>query len=748
MDRDTDQSAEFAEAFGMTDEQSQQAEADRVRREAMERQRYVVEGLMADRLRDAIHARENSGIEQVWIDAEDQYNGYDEVNPPMTGAMVVKDQSKAARGPGKRSTVFLNITRPKTDAAVSRVTEMTVPSDDKPWEIGPTPIPELDRAADGNDERPIQLADGGTATATAVAKAAKELARQKSARMADQIEDWLVESNVYAEWRKVIRDAGRIGSGVIKGPFPMIRKDKKYQINEQTGEALLQIAERLAPTSRRIDAWDLFPDPSSGDNIHAGAYIFERDYLTGRRLRELAAVPGYDKDRIAELLKEGPQRRARSDRYYREKQGETPDFDTGTFEVYYYYGDIPPAELLAGGFEVHGLTHDEQGQAIPEDEIDKALALTTVPIVVTMVNERVVRISMNPLETGEFPFDVFPWEPVDGQPWGRGVPHKMAVAQRMLNASVRALLENAGMSAGPQIVVAKDIVTPWDGVYTIQGRKGWHFTPNEQIDDVRKAFASVVIDSAQQQLQAIIQFALQMADELSSLPLLLQGAVGSAPDTVGGMAMLQANATSPLKAIAKMADDTLFEPQIKRYYAWGMQDPNVSADAKGDFQCKARASTALIERDIAAQALPALMPLSKDPAFGLDPEKVARLAVKGQRISHEEIALTDDQKKAMADAAQQQPQDPRIAAAQIQAQSRAEDRQANSQEKALDRQHQGAIAELEFEIQAMEYAGQKEISFEQLKAMLAAKAIDARTKQDLQVRELSFATGPGEGRGV
>lgn len=721
-------------------------EAARKAQEAMERQRAAIEGLISARLRDATSAKENSGIEQIWLDDEDQYNGFDQVNPPTGGVAGVKEQREAEKRPNPRSTVFLNITKPKTDSAVARVTEMSVPHDDRPWEVGPTPVPELERAAAGQDKRLIALKDGSQAPAEQVAKAAIEQAKQAAKRMSDHIEDWMVEGNVYAEWRKVIRDAGRIGTGVVKGPFPVMRKEKKWVLNN--GVHVLKVMERLAPTSKRIDAWDLFPDPSCGDDIHAGAYIFERDFLTGRKLRELAKLPGYDRDVIAQILTEGPRRRARADRYMREKPGETPDFDTGTFEVYYYYGDIPPEHVIAGGFEVAGLTHGEAGEPVKQAELEKALQLATVPIVATMVNDRIVRMSMNPLETGEFPFDVFPWEPVDGQPWGRGIPRKMAVAQRMLNAAVRALLENAGMSAGPQLVVAKNIIEPWDGNYTVQGRKGWYFSPTETIDDVRKAFASVMIDSAQQQLQAIIDFALRMADELSNLPLLLQGAVGGAPDTVGGMAMLQQNASSPLKQIAKLGDDKLFEPQIKRYYAWGMQDPTVPAEAKGDFQCKARASTALIARDIAAQMLPQILPLSKDPAFGLDPAKTAEQALRANKINPDDVSLTDEQKQAMAEQQQSQPADPRIQAAQIQAQSRAEDRQQKAQDAQLDREHELLVANIEREIQVLEFAGQREVSLEQVKAMLAKAAIDSRTKQDMQARELAYATGPGEGQGI
>lgn len=742
-----DQPQSFDTAF--TDEGAAAEQAQRAA-QAMAEQKAAIEGLVAARLRDAIQAKENSGIEQIWLEDEDQYNGYDAVNPPTSGPTNTKEQREAERPVSPRSTVFLNITKPKTDAAVARVTEMAVPHDDRPWEIGPTPVPELERAAAGQDQRQITLKDGAQASAMDVAKAAIARARESAKRMADHIEDWMVEGNVYAEWRKVLRDAGRIGTGVVKGPFPVLRKDKKWRLTD--GGYSLEVVERLAPTSKRIDPWDLYPDPSCGDDIHAGAYIFERDFLTGRRLRDLAALPGYDRSCIAQILKEGPRKRSRADRYMRQKTGEVPDFDTGTYEVFYYYGDIPPEQIIGGGFKVPGLTVDAEGQDFATQELatklDEALQLATVPIVVTMVNDRIVRMSMNPLETGDFPFDVFPWEPVDGQPWGRGIPRKIAVAQRMLNAAVRALLENAGVSAGPQVVTAQGAIQPWDGNYTVQGRKGWHFTPSETLDDVRKAFAFFTIDSAQQSLQAIVDFALKMADELSNLPLLMQGSVGNSPDSVGGMVIQQQNAASPLKQIAKLGDDKLFEPQIKRYYAWGMQDPEVPEDAKGDFQCKARASTALIARDAAAQLLPQILPITKDPAFGLDPAKAAEQMLRANKINPDDISLDDDQKKAIADQQQNQPQDPRIQAAQITAEQRNAQVQAQLEDAQRERESRERIAAVEFQIQAMEFAGQKDITLEQLKAMLAGKAIDARTKQDMQAREMEFAATTGQGRGI
>jgi len=736
------------------DEQEHSSSAEEEKQAA---HRAALEALIAARLRDAVQAREMSAIEDIWLEDEDQYNGYDELNRATAGVGRTKETSTVDKKTSTRSTVFLNITKPKTQTAVSRVQEMLLPTDDKPWELAPTPVPELLKAAAGEDQRMIPLADGTEASADVVAKATIAKAQKASDQMAAQFEDWFVEGDVYSQMRLVIQDAGRIGTGVLKGPFPVARKDRKWSI--KGGASVLEVAERIAPTSRRIDPWDLFPDPSCGDDIHAGGYLLERDYMTGRKLRELARVPGYDRQALAEVLLEGPKRRARYDRYYREQPGETPSFDTGTFEVFYYYGDIPPEDLIACGYDVKGLVDaEEPGER--KLQADLAMQLTTVAVTVTLVNDRIVRVSMNPLETGEFPFDVFPWEAVDGQPWGRGIPRKMAAAQKMLNAATRAMLENAGMSKGPQLIITKDAIEPWDGKYEVTGRKGWYFKPNEQIDDVRKAFASVMIESAQQQLQAIIDFALKMADELSNLPLLLQGIVGNAPETLGGQQLAQANASAPLKTIAKQFDDRLIVPHLKRYYAWGMQDPSVPTDAKGDMQCKARGASALATREQAAVFYSQALELAKDPMnpFRINPDKAFAEMARANKANLSAIQYTDDEWKQLQDQAgqQQPPQDPRIAAAQINSDAKKAQIDANAANAEADRKFKAwqadvertaslMVAEIQREIQTMEFAAQREVSLDQVKAMLTKAAMEIRNKRDLFDAEAQLALTKGEG---
>jgi hypothetical protein len=741
----------------MPDDIGEQAGPD----EAAE-QRRRVEQMLASRLADAVDARQVSGIEQIWQEDTDQYNGIDDVTLPanQTPNQLGRKNAPPPQRASSRSRVYLNITKPKTDTAISRVQEMLLPHDDKPWEVGPTPVPELSKAAEGQDEREVQLADGTMVPAAQAAVALLEKANQAAEAMETQIEDWFVEGGVYREMRRVIRDAGRIGTGVLKGPVPCNRKDKRW--NLQGGVAIMEMAERLAPTSVAKSPWDVFPDPSCGEDIHDGAFVFERDYMTGRRLRELAKLPEYDAETIVEVLKEGPRKRTRfDDRQYREADGQVPTYDSDTFEVWYYYGDIPPEELLSGGWKIAGFN---DGESAPEltAQLEQAVQLATVSIVATMVNDRVVRVSLNPLETGEFPFDVFAWEPVDDQPWGRGIPHKMSTAQKMLNASTRAMLENAGMSAGPQIIIDRERIVPANGQYEITGRKLWYWSPGDEVKDVRFAFASVMIDSAQAQLQAIIDFSLKMADELSNMPLLLQGIVGNqAPETLGGQAMAEANATSPLKAIAKQFDDYLITPHLKRYYAWGMQDPNVPSEAKGDLQCSARGASVLIYRDVAAQFLPQLAPMLENPKFRIDPQKWMAEVLRGNKVRPSSIQYTEQEAQMLEQQAAQQPPpaDPRIEAARINAEAKAADREAtvalkqqalqhDAQESALDRESDLLIKSMEREIQVLEFSGQRDITLEEIRAMLASKAMDIRNKRELFAAEHEFALNEGGGRGL
>lgn len=586
--------------------------------------------------REAIAGRAGSGIEEEWTEDEEHYQGIDDANRNFQNANQLYRSRKAAivggqpkqQGPA-RAVVFLNITRPYTDAASARVADMLLPTDDRAWEIKPTPLPRLS----GPQLTMLAQAMGATDPAAVHAQMAAQAGEAKEAaeRMQQAIEDPLVESNWHGEVRQVIEDSARIGSGVLKGPFPITRTARMTRKDPATGLTEFIKVDEIKPGSKRIDVWNFFPDPSCGENIHNGSYTWEREHIGRRQIKEMLADHSYETAELLAVLREGPARtREGTEAVYRPGEDE--------FEMWIFYGHCAREHLARLGVEM------EEGD---EDR---------VPTMAVMINDRLVKVVLSPQEDGEFPYDVLAWQRRPGMPWGVGISRQVRTAQRMLNGSARAMMDNAGLSASPQVIIGNGI-TPQDGNYGLRPGKVWRAEADADASDVRAAFNAFVVPSVQVPLMNIINFALKMAEDTTGMPAMLQGIRGDAPNTLGGMQMQNNNATSVLRRLAKRFDDYMTRPHIQRYFDW-MMTYSDDESIKGDFQIDVRASSALVERDAQQQFLMTLLQASANPVYELDPAKLAAELCKGQRLDPTNFQYTDEQKAQRA----QQGQDPTLQA--------------------------------------------------------------------------------------
>ncbi|CAN5815293.1 hypothetical protein BH20PSE1_BH20PSE1_01180 [soil metagenome] len=580
---------------------------------------------------EAVSGRLTSGIESEWSEDEESYAGIDSANRGFQGRHVQTPKTaylSRGRDAEPRSTVFLNITRPYTDAAASRVADMLVPTDDRPWAIEPTPVPSLsaDQRADvGRPEEgeeilnitPEEAKQKAEAKVKAFLENHMAKVKAKSEAMQEEIDDVLRECHWHGEVRHVIEDCARIGSGVIKGPYPNKKTANIYKQNMGVSE--LMRVEEIKPASKRIDPWNLYPDPACGESLHDGGYIWEREYITKKVLRNLIGMPGYNDVQILMALKEGAKTWSAMSRNVGDGTY-LPNRDQ--FDLWIFHGNIDAEDMRACGCEV------------PED-MESASAMCVV------VNDRLIKAALNVLDTGEFPYDIIAWQRRAGIPWGMGIPRQINVAQRMLNAATREMMNNAGVTAGPQIVIGNG-VTPEDGEFNIRGRKLWR--AEADVIDVTKAFHGWVPPSMQAELMNIIQFALKIAEDTTGLPMLLQGQTpqGKGAETLGGLQLLQNNASGVMRRLAKRFDDFLTGPHIRRYYDWMMQHSE-KQEIKGDFQIDVRASSALVERDSQNQFLLQAAQLAKDPAFKINPAKLFAEMAKGAHLDPKRVQLTPEE---------------------------------------------------------------------------------------------------------
>jgi hypothetical protein len=117
----------------------------------------------------------------------------------------------------------------------------------------------------------------------------------------------------------------------------------------------------------------------------------------------------------------------------------------------------------------------------------------------------------------------------------------------MVNAATRAMLNNAGKSAGSQVVLDRSCITPANGTAPTTGLtpdKIWFKNADSPaMDDVRKAFTIFNIPNVTPQMMEIINYGMQLAEESTSIPLITQGQDGpTTPDTLGATQLQNSNA--------------------------------------------------------------------------------------------------------------------------------------------------------------------------------------------------------------
>lgn len=707
---------------------------------------------------EAVKARKDSGIEDVWMYCEEAYVGIDDENriefarakwaKPQTadGPLIARTNSSD----GVRSTAFVRLTARYVDAATAKVGEITLPIDGKPFVLDPTPVPDL--IAGLEDERPVVNAgvpvmrqpseDEAAKGQGPVQLKVKDLAQKrmdeanKTAEAAtNRINDWLVEGHHIAQMRKVEHDMARIGVGVIKGPVPHVTKAKAVTSSDQG--VTLAIVQKRAPRTVWVDPWNFFPSGDCGEDIHSGGAVFERDFLSAKALRKLKDQPGYIAEAIDKALEEGPNKA-----YLDNSVNPGERKESARFIVWYAYCEITKDQL--------SLVNSQEAAAAGEKQ--------SVFAIITLVNDSVIKGSVNPLDSGSFPYRVASWRRRSGHWAGVGVAEQCKLPQRGVNSATRALFNNAGKSAGAQIVVNRSRIEPADGRWQFTPDKVWWDNDDTGSGDARAAFMAYTIPNATPQLLSIIEYQFRLAEESTNIPLVTQGFSGdTTPDTFGATQIQNTNATQLLRDVGYTIADDLTNPLIEDFYEWLLLDPDVPNEEKGDFQVNCNAAAVMIERAIQDQTIMQMAPMVVNPAFGFNPKLWAAEMMRTKRLNPESFQYTEDE---LAKMAENQTPPPQIQVAQIRAQSAEKIAQGKDQvtvektkadidrdtayTESLSRRDEASanlkLEELRLKVQLaqLDYANAERISLQEAKVKLA----DTSMKLNLQ-RELAGADGKG-----
>jgi hypothetical protein len=451
--------------------------------------------------------------------------------------------------------------------------------------------------------------------------------------------------------------------------------------------------------------------------------------MTAREVRQLAKNPGFQIEQIRKLLKEESNTHRSSSDYLdqmRAISGLQTLADDTRYEIWEYHGPMDKEDLIACGCE----EYDE------DDPMDEAEG------VVWFCGPYVLKAIINPMESDERPYSVFCWEEDDTSIFGFGVPHQSRNPQRVINSTWRMILDNGGLSVGPQIVMDNEQIEPADGVWEIRGGKVWW--KKGGVSNIDQAFKLFDIPSRQGELERIFLTAMRLIDEETSTPMTMQGEhAPHLPDTARGMSILMNNSNAITRRGVKNFDDNFTVPVIRRFYDWNMQF-NPRDDIKGDFEPFARGTAALLVKEQQQQALLQFLGMTANPndlPLTNRPELLRKTA-QAMHLDAEDAVLSDEEiearQKAAAETGQANPDELRYQHEYRMHQEKLADSDQERQSRLTER-------EIDREIAITKLMTEKDISYAQIEAKLKELLVSSRVKRQNAVDEMTLKTQMGQG---
>ncbi|MFB9246527.1 hypothetical protein ACFFXZ_33240, partial [Massilia antarctica] len=170
-----------------------------------------------------------------------------------------------------------------------------------------------------------------------------------------------------------------------------------------------------------------------------------------------------------------------------------------------------------------------------------------------------------------------------------------------VNAATRMVLDNAALSAGPQIEVNMNLLSPAEDADDMYPFKIWKRAGQ---DASQPAIRVLNVPNGLEELLPIVEMFKKNADDVTAIPRYMQGenATQGAAGTASGMSMLMANASIVMKDLITNYDEGVTRPFISDLYKWNMQF-NPDNSCKGDFDIKARGTASLMAKEVRAQQL-------------------------------------------------------------------------------------------------------------------------------------------------
>lgn len=650
-----------------------------------------------------------------------------------------------------KSRAFVKITRKKCNSWEARLSALLFPTDEENWDIRPTPVPTLtdqakqaiqqakqkvqaanqqEQAAPGAGQPLAMEAQAQLEQAATLEEALTEASR-RSEGMRREMRDQLVECDYPAESRMVIRDAVRLGTGILKGPLAGDHSRGQW-VSTEDGNFVYKRESDPAPIFKWVDPWSYFPDMSA-IRPEDREFEFERHLWSAKDLRRLVKERGFNKTAVRDIIE---------NRTYGQILNDTSLSYLASLRAITGTSDVIKDRFV--GWEYHGpLTCEDiavilRAQGRDEDALlyeENKDPLDELRVICYFCEGKVLKLAATyPLDSGDSLYSLFTFEESEASLFGYGIPEIMADSQGSMNGAWRMALDNAALSVGPQIFIDRDVVEPANGSWALTPRKVWYRRKGAGIAQ-GTVLETKAIENNVAEIMNLVEVSRRFIDDETALPVAAEGEFTDNPNltaTATNFMSMAGNIT--FRRVVKNFDDGITTPSIRRLYDWNMQH-NSREDIKGDMKVDARGSGALLQRELQSQMLlNVAQNWASHPVLGLaiKPYQAIAEALRSAMIQPETLMVSEEIfAQAQQQSAEASKEDPETNPVVIAAKTRL-------QSVKIDVNGRLVVADIQRQTEILRLAQKFDMKVEELKTKLDLKEMDNQHEERILIAEAAM----------
>lgn len=497
------------------------------------------------------------------------------------------------------SEVWAGLTSSKCRAAGGWIRDVVMGTgSNRPWTLDPTPVPDLPQAVNDqiieNAMGPIramiqagqvppqqQVTQMVSSLRDQAMSAINDEARKRADRMADKMEDQLIEGGFLPALDAFVDDLTTYPTAFMKGPIIRMKPVLSWGPD---GQPVVQV--KLVKEWARVSPFNIYPSPGAED-VQDG-YLIEKHRLTREDLNAMMGVEGYNDAAIKGVMDNYDKGLNSwlddlSMQYQSEGKDTTSAYQNsdGLIDALQFWGCVSGAMLIDWGMDK---------KSVPEPTKDYYVEAW-------LIGTYVIKAVLNYDPLHRRPYYACSYERVPGNIWGNSVADLVRDPQDVTNAAARSLVNNMALASGPQVGILVDRLAAGEEITQVYPWRIWQMKSDPLNGTTQQPIQFFQPTSNVQDLLMVYDKFSQMADEFSGIPRYLTGeTTGGAGRTASGLSMLISNAGKSIKQVINNIDIGLIDPLLENLYYHNMRyedDP----DLKGDVQIVARGATSLVAKD-------------------------------------------------------------------------------------------------------------------------------------------------------